>query len=29
MRVQVDNEFQQVRIKDLNDENNVKCSRVL
>ena len=22
MKVQVDNEFQQVRIKDLNDENN-------
>ena len=24
MRLQVDNEFQQVRIKDLNDENNVE-----
>ena len=24
MRLQVDNEFQQVKIKDLNDENNVK-----
>ena len=24
MRVQVDNEFQQVKIKDLNDENNFK-----
>ena len=24
MKVQVDNEFQQVRIKDLNDENNVE-----
>ena len=23
MRFQVDNEFQQVRIEDLNDENNV------
>ena len=24
MRLQVDNEFQQVKIKDLNDENNVE-----
>ena len=24
MRIQVDNEFHQVKIKDLNDENNVK-----
>ena len=24
MRLQVDHEFQQVRIKDLNDENNVE-----
>ena len=24
MRFQVDNEFQQVKIKDLNDENNVE-----
>ena len=24
MRLQVDNEFQQVKITDLNDENNVK-----
>ena len=24
MRVQIDNEFQQVKIKDLNDENNVE-----
>ena len=24
MGLQVDNEFQQVKIKDLNDENNVK-----
>ena len=24
MRLQVDNEFQQLKIKDLNDENNVK-----
>ena len=24
MRLQVDNEFQQVKIKDLNDKNNVK-----
>ena len=24
MRLQVDNEFQQVRIKDMNDEKNVK-----
>ena len=23
MRLQVDNEFQQVQMKDLNDENNV------
>ena len=23
MRLQVDNEFQQVKIKDLNDENNI------
>ena len=24
MRLQVDNEFQQVRLKDLNDQNNVE-----
>ena len=24
MRLQIDNEFQQVKIKDLNDENNVE-----
>ena len=24
MRLQVDNEFQQVKIKDMNDENNVE-----
>ena len=24
MHLQVDNEFQQVKIKDLNDENNVE-----
>ena len=24
MRLQVDNEFQKVKIKDLNDENNVE-----
>ena len=24
MRLQVDNEFQQVKIKDLNDQNNVE-----
>ena len=24
MRLQVDNEFQQVKIKDLNDENNIE-----
>ena len=24
MRLQVDNEFQQVKIQDLNDENNVE-----
>ena len=24
MRIQVDNEFQQVKIKDLNDQNNVE-----
>ena len=24
VRLQVDNEFQQVKIKDLNDENNVE-----
>ena len=24
MRLQVDNEFQQVKLKDLNDKNNVK-----
>ena len=24
MRLQVDNEFEQVKIKDLNDENNVE-----
>ena len=24
MRLQVDNEFQQIKIKDLNDENNVE-----
>ena len=24
MRLQVDNEFQQVKIKDLNDKNNVE-----
>ena len=27
MRLQVDNEFQQVKIKDLNDENNVEMFR--
>ena len=24
MRLQIDNEFQQVKTKDLNDENNVE-----
>ena len=24
IRLQIDNEFQQVKIKDLNDENNVE-----
>ena len=24
MRLQVDNEFQQVKIKDMNDENNIE-----
>ena len=24
MRIQVDNEFQQVKVKDLNDQNNVE-----
>ena len=24
MRLQIDNEFQQAKIKDLNDENNVE-----
>ena len=29
MRLQVDNKFQQVTIKDLNDENMQKCSQLL
>ena len=27
MRLEVDNEFQQVKIKDLNDENNVAAQQ--
>ena len=29
MRLQVDNEFQQVKIKELNYENMQKCSQLL
>ena len=29
MRLQDDNEFQELKITDLNDKNNVKCSQRL